>query len=223
MQKMLIPSARRVYVGTLNFEVIVASIYDIKPAFQNLLRPVVRGLAATGVTANQVTVAAVILSGLSGAAIAWRPEATWPLVCMPVVLLLRMALNAIDGMLAREHDMKTHLGAVLNELGDVTSDAMMYMPLALVPGVNGILIVVIVILATLTEMAGVLAQVLTGERRYDGPMGKSDRAFFFGVFAIALALGLSNAVVVIVALGIVTLLLVVTVLNRARGAARGPS
>jgi CDP-diacylglycerol--glycerol-3-phosphate 3-phosphatidyltransferase len=33
-----------------------------------------------------------------------------------------MALNAIDGMLAREHDMQSPLGAMLNELGDVLSD-----------------------------------------------------------------------------------------------------
>lgn len=199
------------------------SIYDLKPAFQNLLRPIVRGLAMAGVTANQVTVFAVILSALSGAAIAWRPGATWPLFCLPAVLLVRMALNAIDGMLAREHDMMSQLGAILNELGDVIADAAMYLPLGLVPGVNATLVVVIVVLATMTEMTGVLAQVLTGERRYDGPMGKSDRATFFGVFAIALALGLSNGALLTGALGVVTPLLVVTVYNRARAAARRPS
>ena len=32
---------------------------------------------------------------------------------MPLWLFLRMTLNAIDGMLAREHDMQSKLGAVL--------------------------------------------------------------------------------------------------------------
>ena len=36
------------------------TIYQLKPAFQNLLRPLVRSLAAAGVTANQVTVAAFV-------------------------------------------------------------------------------------------------------------------------------------------------------------------
>ena len=34
------------------------SIYTLKPKFQNLLRPLVRQLAAKGVTANQVTLIA---------------------------------------------------------------------------------------------------------------------------------------------------------------------
>ena len=40
-----------------------------------------------------------------------------------MVLFLRMALNAIDGMLAREFNQKTNLGAYLNELTDVISVA----------------------------------------------------------------------------------------------------
>ena len=38
------------------------SIYALKPKFQNLLRPLVRQLAAKGVTANQVTLLACLLS-----------------------------------------------------------------------------------------------------------------------------------------------------------------
>src|ERR1700743_3052115 len=101
----------------------MASIYDLKPAFQGLLRPLCRGLARIGVTANQVTVAAVLLSIAAGGLVAWRPQARWPLVLVPAVLFVRMALNAIDGMLAREHGMKSALGGILNELGDVISDA----------------------------------------------------------------------------------------------------
>ncbi len=37
------------------------SIYDLKPAFQNVLRPLYRHLAQWGVTANQVTITAVFL------------------------------------------------------------------------------------------------------------------------------------------------------------------
>src|SRR5262245_51217950 len=95
------------------------SIYQIKPRFQALLRPLVRALAAGGVTANQVTLAAAVLSIAGGAVLAhWAEQrAVWLL--LPVVLFLRMALNAIDGMLAREHGQKSALGAYLNELCDV--------------------------------------------------------------------------------------------------------
>ena len=121
----------------------MASIYDIKPAFQNLLRPATRGLAAAGVTANQVTLAAALLSGAVGACIAVKPGERWPLLVLPGFLFVRMALNAIDGMLAREHNMKSRLGAVLNEIGDVLADTALYLPLALVPGVSAPLIVIV--------------------------------------------------------------------------------
>ncbi|MGV2390784.1 MAG UNVERIFIED_CONTAM: CDP-alcohol phosphatidyltransferase family protein [Microcystis novacekii LVE1205-3] len=46
----------------------------------------------------------------------------WLLLLMPLVLFMRIALNAIDGMLARDYNQKTSLGTILNELGDVISD-----------------------------------------------------------------------------------------------------
>ena len=44
----------------------MASIYDLKTKFQSLLRPLVRWLAEHGVTANQVTIAALVLSVITG-------------------------------------------------------------------------------------------------------------------------------------------------------------
>jgi len=50
------------------------------------------------------------------------------LLVLPPVLLLRMALNALDGMLARRTGSESLLGKWLNELGDVISDAALYLP-----------------------------------------------------------------------------------------------
>ena len=88
---------------------------------------------------------------------------------------------------------KTELGAFLNELGDVISDAALYLPFAIVPGISPKIVVAVVVLAIVSEMTGVLAQAVSGVRRYDGPMGKSDRAFAFSVAAIALAIWQSDA------------------------------
>jgi phosphatidylglycerophosphate synthase len=74
---------------------------------------------------NQVTLAAALISFLVGAFIALQAQAKWPLLLMPVALFLRMVLNAVDGMLAREHGMKSRLSVILNELGDVLSDAVL--------------------------------------------------------------------------------------------------
>lgn len=175
-------------------------------------------LAGAGVTANQVTLSATLLSIVAGGLVAIWPASKWPLLLIPFVLFVRMALNAIDGMLAREHDMKSSLGAILNELGDVVSDAALYLPLSLVTGISPVLIVLAVLLSIISEMTGVVAVQIGTERRYDGPMGKSDRAFVFGAIALVAGLGFSLAPWVNWLLLVMLLLSVVTIFNRARRA-----
>jgi CDP-diacylglycerol--glycerol-3-phosphate 3-phosphatidyltransferase len=194
------------------------SIYELKPRFQALLRPLVKCLAEAGVTANHVTIAAAILSLIVGAMIALFPAEKWPLLSMPLALFVRMALNAIDGLLAREHAMKSSLGAILNELGDVLSDTALYLPLAMVPGVNAIWIVIIAILAIVSEMTGVVAVQIGAQRRYDGPMGKSDRAFVFGFLCLLIGIGIHPTYWVEAILLVTAALLLVTIVNRARRA-----
>jgi len=194
------------------------TIYDLKPAFQNLLRPLCKGLANTGVTANQVTVAALFLSLVVGGLFARFPSSAWAACLIPIWLFIRMALNAIDGMLAREHNMKSALGGVLNEIGDVVSDTALYLAFAFVPGLSPALIIAIVILAIFTEMAGVVAIQIGASRRYDGPMGKSDRAFIFGLLALLIGLGVETGLWMNVAFGVVAVLTGWTVINRCRNA-----
>ena len=196
----------------------MASVYDLKPRFQQMLRPTLRGLAALGVTPNQLTVAGVLLSVGAGAMIAWQPTAHWPLIALPAALLLRMVLNALDGMMARELDMQSTTGAFLNELGDVVSDTALYLPLALVPGVSAGLVIAIVLLAGLTEMAGVVAVQVGATRRYDGPMGKSDRALVLGSLGLIIGLGVPPGAWTHLVLGATTLLLMLTITVRSRRA-----
>jgi CDP-diacylglycerol--glycerol-3-phosphate 3-phosphatidyltransferase len=203
----------------------MVTIYQLKPAFQNLLRPVCRFLASVPVTANQVTLSALLLSVIWGSLIALFNGSRWPLFGLPLVLFVRMALNAIDGMLAREHGMKSSLGAILNEVGDVVSDAALYLPLAVVPGVPVWPMVLAVLLSVISEMTGVVALQIGASRRYDGPMGKSDRAFGFSVLALWLAFRLPVDPWVALALWLIAGLLVLTILNRAKRALKelGPA
>lgn len=194
------------------------TLYDIKPKFQGLLRPVCNALARAGVTANQVTVGAMLLSVATGASLVALHEELWALFLVPVALFLRMALNAIDGMLAREHNMQSALGGLLNELGDVISDIALYVPFGLVAGLSPVVVNAVVACAVLGEMTGVIAVQIGASRRYDGPMGKSDRAFAFGLLAMLLGTGLepgrwSDAFLVVIAI-----LAAATVINRARAA-----
>ena len=190
------------------------SVYDLKPRFQALLRPAVRRLAAAGLTANQVTWAALVLSAAAGALVAVRPDLGWPLLVVPGVLLVRMALNAVDGMLAREHGHASPAGALLNELADVASDAALYLPLAFVAGVRPQVVVALVLVAALTELAGVLGPTIGASRRYDGPMGKSDRALVLGLLFLALGCGAEAGMWTNLVLLAVTLLAAWTVWRR---------
>lgn len=194
------------------------TIYDLKKNFQNILRPISNALAKNGVTANQVTLSALVLSCACGAFIYFSAASSLSLLLVPLVLFIRMALNAIDGMLAREHNMCTSMGAVLNELGDVVSDTVLYLPFAVIKGVPAEAVVVAVILAICTEMTGVVAVQIGGTRRYDGPMGKSDRAFVFSCLAILIGVGVPVGMWLSLVLWGVVALLCLTVVNRARRA-----
>jgi len=161
------------------------SVYDLKPRFQGLLRPIMRAIAAKGLTPNGVTLAAIIGSIGVGFVISFSDTRPILLLLLPVWLFIRMALNAIDGMMARELGMSSNLGAILNELGDAVSDLGLYLPLAFVYEPARWPVVAFSIGAVLTEFSGVLGRALGGSRRYDGPMGKSDRAFVVGTLGLA--------------------------------------
>src|SRR5262245_5801208 len=144
------------------------SLYALKPRFQALLRPLVGRLAAAGVSANQVTIAAAIGSVAVGAAVLWNADHRAVFWLLPA-WLLRMALNAIDGMLAREFGQQSRLGACLNELGDVVADAALYAPFAAIAPFGPVGIALVIVLAVLAEFAGVLGPTIGAGRRYDGP------------------------------------------------------
>ncbi len=163
------------------------SIYKLKSSFQALLRPMVGRLAAMGVTANQVTLAAAFISIAIGALLIVQPEPGL-FALVPLWMFLRMAFNAVDGMLAREHGQQSALGGYLNEITDVVSDAALYIPFALVAPFSLPWIAIIIFLATLTEFAGVLGVAHGKGRNYEGPMGKSDRAALFGALGALIAM-----------------------------------
>ncbi|OEO25889.1 CDP-alcohol phosphatidyltransferase [Pseudomonas sp. J237] len=194
------------------------SIYQLKPAFQNLLRPLVQRLYDHRITANQVTLLAGITSVMLGVGVACFAHHRWVFVLIPVWMILRMALNAIDGMLAREFGQQSHLGAYLNELCDVVADCALLLPFALIPDVSLVLVLLTTLLAILSEYSGVLGIMVGASRRYDGPMGKSDRAFVLGTLATGIAIGWVSSFWINVVFGAVAVLLVYTLVNRVRGA-----
>ena len=167
----------------------VPSTYDLKPAFQRMLLPVLGRLRQAGVTPNALTWMAILLSGGLGYAFVLGLEHRAWFYAVAAGLLLRMALNALDGMMARQFDMTSKAGAVLNELGDVVSDALVMWPLAWLPGVHPGWVGALLWMSAVNECAGVLGAAVGEERRYEGPMGKSDRTLVWGVFCLLLGAG----------------------------------
>lgn len=192
------------------------TIYELKPKFQNLLRPLTTKLYGLGITANQVTVFACIISVFIGCLLVKFAHISALFFILPVWLFVRMALNAIDGMLAREFGQKSALGGYLNEATDVISDSALYLPFAFIAPFDWGIIMLIVFLSQLSEFLGILGQVLGKSRRYDGPMGKSDRAFIFGLFGMLYAC-FGELWQWVYYLGVlVAILLVLTCINRVR-------
>lgn len=192
------------------------SIYQLKPAFQNLLRPLVKHINHCGITANQVTVLAAVISLMTGLLIIGFIQHVWLFALIPVWMILRMAFNAIDGMLAREFGQQSRLGAYLNELCDVIADTALILPFALIPDVSLTAVLLVTLLAMFSEYAGALGPMVGASRRYDGPMGKSDRAFVIGVLAIGVATGWLDASGVDAVMWLLSALLVYTAVNRVR-------
>ena len=192
------------------------TLYDLKPKFQAMLRPGVAALAAAGITANQVTLAALAGSLLVGLLVGLFAAQTAVFLLLPLWLFLRMALNAVDGMLAREFNQKSVLGAYLNELSDVVSDAALYVPYSLVAPFSPGWVMAVVGLSVLSEFAGALGPMVGASRRYDGPLGKSDRALVFG--ALGLWIGIGGGVPDWLAwlMPVLAALLAVTIANRVR-------
>jgi len=195
----------------------VLSVYALKPRFQEMLRPLVRRLAHRGITANQITVWACVLSIVVGLFLTLDASGHKVWLLLPACLFVRMALNAMDGMLAREFGQKSSLGAYLNELSDVISDALLYLPFAYLPNFEPLWVGAVIVLAVIAEMSGTLSLLNGVSRRYDGPMGKSDRAFVFGAWG--LWIGMGGTIPPWAAYWFLRLLLVllaVTIINRVR-------
>jgi len=108
---------------------------------------------------------------------------------LPVWVLVRMGCATIDGTLAIDFGQKSRLGGVLNEVGDVVSDVVLFLPLASVVPFSASSVGTVVVLAISSEVAGMLGPALGGSRRVDGPMGKADRGIALGILGLWICCG----------------------------------
>ena len=160
------------------------SVYKLKPKFQKLLQPLLLLLKRMGVSPNHITVFTIIFSIIIGYILFLGIQDRFWFLIVAVGLFLRMMLNALDGMMAKQFNLESKLGEILNEIGDVISDIAIYFPFIYFESIKSEYVIIFIFLSIINEFCGVLAKLISGTRRYDGPMGKSDRAFLVGVICI---------------------------------------
>lgn len=186
------------------------SVYKLKSKFQQLLKPILNFLHKKKITANQITIASIILSIVIGF-LFWNATCSrWLFLSLPIGLLIRMAMNALDGMMARTYNQTSKLGEVLNEIGDVVSDVIIFFPLLIFQPESLYLIVVFIVLSVINEFCGLLGKIVGKERRNDGPMGKSDRALILGLYGILMFFGVSISVISNYVFGVLIILLLIS-------------
>jgi CDP-diacylglycerol--glycerol-3-phosphate 3-phosphatidyltransferase len=195
----------------------MVTVYDLKPAFQRMMSPVTQALATRSVHPDAVTGAAIVISVSAGALVAFYAETQSMLLVLSAAMFIRLALNAIDGELARLTDRSSRHGAVLNDLEILLSDAALYLPLAALPGISAAWVMIAVGLGFAVEIAGMVWATRSGAPRHAGPMTKPDRALAFGLLAVVLGLGVAAGPWVDWAMLAVITLLIMTFVNRVRG------
>ena len=190
------------------------SVYKLKPKFQQLLTPILLFLNKNAITANQITISSILLSVVIGV-LFWNADTSkWFFLSLPIGLLLRMALNALDGMMARRFNQTSKLGEVLNEVGDIVSDVIIFFPLLKFQPESLYLIVIFIVLSIINEFAGLIGKIVGKERRYDGPMGKSDRALMLGLYGLLIFFGVSITTISSYIFGAIILLLFISTYTR---------
>jgi CDP-diacylglycerol---glycerol-3-phosphate 3-phosphatidyltransferase len=160
-------------------------IYAIKPAFQRTLKPIERVLVTKKVHPTLINLTALALSIIGGCFLAYSGQNLWLLIYLPFMAFLRTALNALDGMVARDLAVPNQgFGEVLNETLDRISDATIFFGLALASYTNLVLGSVTVIAILINSYLSIVSKAAGGSRQYGGIMGKADRMIVLGVGAV---------------------------------------
>ena len=194
------------------------STYKIKPAFQKLLMPLLGLLRKCGFSPNLLTILAIVLSLGLGYVFSEANTNDSYYLYVALGLLFRMMLNALDGMMARIYNLQSNTGEILNEVGDIVSDVAIFYPLLLIEELDFGLAFGFIILSIINEFSGVLAKSISGERRYDGPMGKSDRASLIGILCLLFYFGFEVGPYLNYVFGVAVFMVVLSTLIRLKNA-----
>jgi len=150
-------------------------LYATKGAINARLVPLVDRLVKAGVTPDQVTLAAVPAAALGGACLLLSPQVPALLLAVPLLVVLRIVLNLIDGNMARRTGKIHPRGELYNELGDRLADVAFLAPVAFLPGASPQIVLLGVLMGVMASYVGITAKAAGGERIYRGILSKPGR------------------------------------------------
>lgn len=169
------------------------TLYSLKEWFQKRLQGVVSFLCFLNVSANQVTFFSLLVSVFTGFfvfLISKKEETRVYFLVVPLLFFVRIILNILDGLIARKKKQASKFGVIFNEVTDVVSDVLVFASFMFVKEMNIVLMAAFVLLTVLSEFAGTLSFMVRSVRGYEGPMGKPDRLFFFGLVCVLISANL---------------------------------
>ena len=160
-------------------------LYAGKSGIVARLDPIIGALAARGVAPDAVTIAAVPVAALGGAALLASPSVPVALLLVPFLAAARLVLNLLDGALARRSGRSHPRGELLNELCDRLADIALLAPVAVLPGASPVIVLLGVIGALLASFVGITTRAAGGQRIYRGVLSKPGRMVLLSVAAVA--------------------------------------
>jgi CDP-diacylglycerol---glycerol-3-phosphate 3-phosphatidyltransferase len=151
------------------------NLYATKGAVNARLIPLVDRLAAAGVTPDQLTLAAIPVAVAGGACVLGSQQIPALLLLVPLLVVLRILLNLVDGNMARRTGKIHARGELYNEVGDRIADIAFLAPAAFLPGAPSQLILLGVLGGVMASYVGITAKAAGGERIYRGILSKPGR------------------------------------------------
>jgi len=158
------------------------ALYDVKPKFRAILTPIADGLS--WVHPDVITLFGLAASGFALSAIVYATQHPWMLLLVPWWLFVRIAANALDGLVAQRTGKARPFGDVLNEGVDRLSDVTLLLGLGLTPWASFAHAAWTTIAVLLSSYAGLLGKSVGVGREYGGVLGKADRMLWMGVAAL---------------------------------------
>jgi CDP-diacylglycerol--glycerol-3-phosphate 3-phosphatidyltransferase len=132
-----------------------------------------------------LTLAALPVAVVGGACLLVSPAIPAALLAVPVLVVVRLLLNLVDGALARATGRSHPRGEFYNELGDRLADLALIVPVAFLPGAHMPTVLLGSVGAVLASYAGLTVRAAGGRRTYRGILSKPGRMVLLAVFAVA--------------------------------------